>query len=419
MTQSSLMLVLKVLNTANIESGCSAHSVFDQNGGTIGYDKSCHWVIQDNRSNISSNHLKVFFYNNYYCVQVLGNNNISINDASITEKSGFIRLKTDDVILIGTIKLKVYLQDSSSLDLCKLDLEPLDIIGNNEDYLKKMIGDDGVRYKSNHTTNPHTIDDSVNLDPLIALDKKDNLTTLQNSQVDLLPIEVTQNKSDYSQNEAVNMNTNSNFMDLPNPNESHVSSEYIENAYVTISPLLREMNSNISLENSQDINDILTEIGKTLKASIEGLLTLQQSQNSLNDKHLRPIEDNPLRLGLDYSSTMNILFGDQKSPVHLSAPAAVSESLNNLLMHNNANKLAITAALTAILSAFSPQMLLSRFENYRRSYEIQDSNPAWAWSMYENYYRELTSTRQHGFEKLFWEVYAQAYDKALRDQDAK
>lgn len=173
------------------------------------------------------------------------------------------------------------------------------------------------------------------------------------------------------------------------------------------------------MQNSQDINDILTEVGKTIKTTVEGLLILQQTQHSLSDKHLRPIEDNPLRLNLDYPTTMEILFGNQKSPVHLAAPSAISESLSNLLLHNEANRIAIVSALTTILQAFSPKVLLERFENYRRSNENQEANGAWAWEMYENYYRELTSTRQQGFEKLFWEVYAQAYDKALRENSAK
>ena len=39
--------------------------------------------------------------------------------------------------------------------------------------------------------------------------------------------------------------------------------------------------------------------------------------------------------------------------------------------------------------------------------------------MYKSYYEELTSKRQYGFEKLFWEVYSQAYDKALREKQNK
>jgi len=34
--------------------------------------------------------------------------------------------------------------------------------------------------------------------------------------------------------------------------------------------------------------------------------------------------------------------------------------------------------------------------------------------MYNNYYEELTSNRQHGFEKLFNEVYQHTYDYEIR-----
>lgn len=90
-----------------------------------------------------------------------------------------------------------------------------------------------------------------------------------------------------------------------------------------------------------------------------------------------------------------------------------------MLIHNEANRIAIISALKAILDAFSPDVLLKRFENYRRSNEVKPSNNAWAWDMYKNYYEELTSKRQYGFEKLFWEVYSQAYDKALRDKQTE
>lgn len=63
------------------------------------------------------------------------------------------------------------------------------------------------------------------------------------------------------------------------------------------------------------------------QAAIKGLLSLQQQQNSLSDKHLRPLEDNPLRLDMDYATALNVMFAEGKSPVHLAAPAAIAESL--------------------------------------------------------------------------------------------
>ncbi len=81
-----------------------------------------------------------------------------------------------------------------------------------------------------------------------------------------------------------------------------------------------------------------------------------------------------------------------------------------------ANQQAIGAALDSILQAFSPQALLGRFEQYRRSGAPGTADEGWAWDMYQHYYRELTSARQQGFDKLFHQVYAQAYDQAVRQQ---
>lgn len=86
----------------------------------------------------------------------------------------------------------------------------------------------------------------------------------------------------------------------------------------------------LTLHNSQDADEFLEEAGRALQAAIKGLLSLQQQQNSLSDKHLRPLEDNPLRLDMDYPTALNVMFAEGKSPVHLAAPAAIAESLRNI-----------------------------------------------------------------------------------------
>ena len=121
-------------------------------------------------------------------------------------------------------------------------------------------------------------------------------------------------------------------------------------------------------------------------AAIKGLLDLQQQRNSLSDKHLRPLEDNPLRLNMDYATALDVMFAEGKSPVHLAAPAAVSESLRNVRHHEEANRAAIVESLRVLLDAFSPQNLLRRFVQYRRSHELrQPLDDAGAWQMYSHY----------------------------------
>lgn len=171
------------------------------------------------------------------------------------------------------------------------------------------------------------------------------------------------------------------------------------------------------MSNSDDADDFLEEAGRTLQAAIKGLLDLQQQRNSLSDKHLRPLEDNPLRLNMDYATALDVMFAEGKSPVHLAAPAAVSESLRNVRHHEEANRAAIVESLRVLLDAFSPQNLLRRFVQYRRSHELhQPLDDAGAWQMYSHYYEELASDRQQGFEMLFNEVYAQVYDRVLREK---
>lgn len=149
----------------------------------------------------------------------------------------------------------------------------------------------------------------------------------------------------------------------------------------------------------------------------QGVLDLQQRRNSLSDKHLRPLEDNPLRLNMDYTAALDVMFAEGKSPVHLAAPAAVGESLRNVRHHEEANRAAIVESLRVLLDAFSPQSLMRRFVQYRRSHELrQPLDDAGAWQMYSHYYDELASDRQQGFEMLFNEVYAQVYDRVLREK---
>ena len=422
----SFVLILSVKNVIDLESGKSRENVFNIDGGTIGSGANNHWILQDIKGSIPENQANIEWRDNAFCLQVIGKS-LLVNSATFTPKSGFIRLKDGDQIKCGLLKLSVAVTEK---DLSATEFDSLkkveDIVTENQDYLDEILKRKGNSYLVTSKNLADTVDQNIVKDPIIALHpSSNNIANLQvDENVEHLLSENHNLKNELKTSQLygdLKMRSQS-YIDLPilqnNDSEDEIS-PFMESAYVTISPLMREMDTKIKLIDSQEANDFLEEVGKTLKATVEGLLALQQEQNSLSDKHLRPIEDNPLRLNLDYSTTMEVLFGDQKSPVHLAAPAAVSESLHNLLIHNEANRLAIIAALGAILDAFSPQLLLQRFDNYRRSNEKQNGGGAWAWEMYKNYYAELTSKRQYGFEKLFWEVYSQAYDKALRDKQSK
>lgn len=206
------------------------------------------------------------------------------------------------------------------------------------------------------------------------------------------------------------------------PEQVELQSNHVGGTHLLTGPMLNGMGVDISYEHDMErMHALSRELGESLQACVKGLLDVhaqvQEGRFGVMNRNLQPIEDNPLRLGLSYEETMRTLYDGEQSLVHLSAPAAISESLKNVRAHNEAMQHATTEALCQILNAFSPDVLTRRFQNYKRSSDnVNQSEGEWAWNMYQNYYQELTSNRQRGFEKLFWEIFEQAYDKKIREK---
>lgn len=208
------------------------------------------------------------------------------------------------------------------------------------------------------------------------------------------------------------------------PLTERVSHGGVNQEHLVAAPIMDGLG--VKMDNANDVEQMhhfSQEIGASLQATIRGILALHNQVGSgrfgtLN-RNLQPIEDNPLRLGLSYEETLKTLYAKNKSAVHLSAPSAIEESLLNIQRHNEAMQQATGEALSQVLEAFSPQVLLRRFQHYRRSHELEDQDEAWAWKMYCHYYQELISERQQGFEKLFWEIFEQAYDRKIRDRSVE
>ncbi|CDH05270.1 Conserved hypothetical protein with FHA domain (probable component of SST VI cluster) [Xenorhabdus bovienii str. oregonense] len=412
-------LSLRVLNSEQLESGRSASCLFSAQGGTVGSSESHLWSVQDQQGNIHPSQFSVQWRDGAFCLQVLAEP-VQINNAALTSQSSLIRLQQGDQIKVGNLSIKIHISFSDADRVDPSTVSPESLVSSYSNPLDAMM-EGAIAQKAvfaDDNSIAPTIQHSFSDDPLKVLDSESLTTLKQQVEADdteqLLPPDHFQSPpfaNPISDNRGSVMDQE--FLDLPGITSERQYAD-MDVDHVAITPLMRGLDAQLPLHDSQQANDFLQEMGKTMKAAIEGLLALQREQHGLRDKQLRPIEDNPLRLNMDYDTTMQVMFSDQKSPVHLSAPAAVSESLHNLQLHYQANREAISAALDTMLEAFSPDQLLRRFSHYRRSNEVRNKDAAWAWEMYTNYYRELASSRQQGFEKLFREVYEQAYDRALR-----
>lgn len=368
-------LSLQVINGSELESGRAARCLFTQQGN-VGHGPECHWSVQDRQQSIPAQAFTVILHDGTFCLRPQ-TAQLWLNQAKVTATSDLIQLRQGDEIQIGRLMVRVHLNR-----------------GDIPHYDEEMATPETI------VTNRDMLTDTLPLSGIAAVRPSAPLS-----------------------DPASNGGINTPFMDLPpiyaSPGDRNddVSAAEMAQRHVAVTPLLRGLGGSLTMSNSDDADDFLEEAGRTLQAAIKGLLDLQQQRNSLSDKHLRPLEDNPLRLNMDYATALDVMFAEGKSPVHLAAPAAVSESLRNVRHHEEANRAAIVESLRVLLDAFSPQNLLRRFVQYRRSHELrQPLDDAGAWQMYSHYYEELASDRQQGFEMLFNEVYAQVYDRVLREK---
>ena len=420
-TNSPKVLQLKIRNTEALQSGNTRDHVFERLGGTLGINQNAEWQIQDLYKSVSAVHAQIEYNDSEYFIKPLGDK-LFINRSEISLNSKSVKLQHGDEIRVGNLVILVRIADSLEFLLDDpLDKSPEQIISMREISVNDMLKTDNPNEASYHFDDDLSASQANEvIDPLKAIEKdsQDELTRFYNSIPNNQQQVSTRTSSliDYNANAEQGNVLDNSFIDVPR----FESKLYDDNTFsmekinLSLVPFLRGLGIGLDISNTDEANLLLEELGETLKATVEGLLKLNHSKAVLKNKNLRPIEDNPLRLNQNYADTMDLLFSEQPCTVYLSAPAAVKESLENVAIHNQASEVATKFALSAMLDAFSPEQLTNRFEIYRNSRRVKEHDGTWFWNMYCSYYKELSSNRQQGFEKLFWEHYEQEYDRQLR-----
>ncbi|EJS4016959.1 type VI secretion system-associated FHA domain protein TagH [Vibrio parahaemolyticus] len=435
-------LTLSVSNVSALTSGCAAQMICYDALVVIGTDKSAHWHLDDNSHRIQAQHCQIECIDDAFCLTDLCSETY-VNGASAP--LGFkqsARLKSNDEFRIGSLLIKVgadlITEDKpESIDSLFDEINPSTRYEDNlkaahEHEAEPLAGLDALLAQPKEVTqSSNTLFDALN-------EKKEDLgfTPQSDSEFELsssitlkkqsvsketqltgafhhdtsLPGRLSSPLEAFMENSKDNYDT-SNWHAEVNQDENHLLA----------GPMMSGLGIALSEgQNMTEMHQLSYEIGESLQACVKGLLAVheQVSQGRFGalNRNLQPIEDNPLRLGLSYQETMNTMFDEAKSSVHLSPQAAICESLKHVRDHHDAMLHATSVALAQILEAFSPDVLLRRFSQYRRNHaQASQEASGWAWQMYSDYYQELISFRQQGFEKLYWEIFEQAYDRKIRE----
>lgn len=193
---------------------------------------------------------------------------------------------------------------------------PETIVTNRDMLTDTLLSTEGAPHYPGMTHRHQLADTVVNgfsTDPLQAL-QSESLITTGDPLSGIAAVRPSAPLSDPASNGGIN----TPFMDLPpiyaSPGDRNDDFPVAEMAqrHLAVTPLLRGLGGSLTVSNSDDADDFLEEAGRTLQAAIKGLLDLQQQRNSLSDKHLRPLEDNPLRLNMDYATALDVMFAEGK-----------------------------------------------------------------------------------------------------------
>ncbi|MDQ7729127.1 type VI secretion system-associated FHA domain protein TagH [Halomonas sp. SpR8] len=465
-------ITLVVTNSEQLEGRSTSSFVFHSSGGTLGSSLHDDWLLQDHSGRIRASHAEIIKIDGKFCLVDLSGHTFINRTTLPIGRHRKVALRDGDELLIGEYRLKVHFGDRHAWQPGVHSLATL--IDEDHDEVTTQgavwVTSGGETYSHDASKGDPmealggAMPGSIAHDPMVALDHEDTST---DAMEPLEAMSLSHHKQAYQvhayqgyeyqepahpkgrgqwqhqerHDEALSLpdirtpkgttTQRSSGMDERQINDLERSvGEQLEDrwqkpttqslGHVGADPLLRGLGLDLPFRDSEEQQAFLEEAGQTLRATIDGLRVLQQSQNDskypLRDRRLQPIEDNPLRLGQSYDETAATLFSAQRSPVHLSPPEAVAECLRHQGQHQAAVEEAIGHALGAILDAFSPEALLKRFHAYRGAGNRIEDEGGWAWEMYHYYYRELNSGRQQGFQKLFWEVFEQAYDQSVRRQ---
>ncbi len=450
------MLSLRITNPQVIVGGTYPHYNFDQQGGTIG-SQGTNWLLHDYAGKIQPLHAQILMIDNHYCLTDFSGNTFINGSTKGIGKNKIVRLSDGDKIRISnylitaTITNEVVDDYSYGDALHGLDMgeiiDPLavtdssNILIKETDYRDFLHGLNEPEIKEER--DPLNIMNATNDDrtleaELIPQDEEILITAASNSLTDYtattreafsLPvIKPTTGEYDMTPDEPDLLDSRYDdkkpdwYADVDSSKAGQPTNSRLPN-HIAAMPLLKGMEVTLGELDSNKAHDFLREAGETIKATIEGIMKIYQnsydignaSTISLLSRNLQPIEDNPLKLKQDYKHTVQTMFSDERSYVHLSPPKAVEESLNQIAIHQQAMLDAIQASLKELLAAFSPDVLSKRFARYASKPHNEDKKGSdWSWVMYAHYYNELISSRQQGFEKLFWEVFEQTYDKSMR-----
>ncbi len=420
---------------------------FTQRGGLIGSGDDNTWQLESASKPLDETIARVVVIDDHFTIEAVADTSIKVNGARAPLPKGRpIILSDKDSLLFNDLSIQVQIGSFEGQGATKTS-NFVDMVNGAESADETLIADGAVF----HEERVERIDHTEVLDPLSAMDTAKGAPTSADPLAAFKPLRGGDDRiADFAEAGPAGevMTTAPDHSDMhfaSMPTKNVVTDEYgFEDMssdaggtgrdiqavtlevdtpvdHIALRPLARRLGVPLGDLTTQQADRMLGDIGAAMRNAIEGLTKIYKQRPKghgnfpVATMHMHAVEDNPLRFARDTDTAMHTLFA-KRGPVHLSAPAAVKESMDHLLAHQAATEQAVDTALESVLKSLRPKALERRFASYDHDDipEDREAYDAWCWRMYKAYFSELKSERQQGLRLLFWDMFEHEYSSQMR-----
>ena len=349
---------------------------FKKAGGTIGRSPNADWYVADNKRQLSNIHASISFDEQQYFITDSSTNGTYFDGQETSLNTGELHpISHGDVYELGFIKIRARILQAptnyaSPKPANNVALDPLANHGTDQNpSVFDMIPDDS--FLSNTP-----IEELLNSDEEIILKQVEENVPSQSIMDDALLKEqfISPVLDDDIINEEIELEAQA-FKAQPKPKTHASTKRQTAQPTQTETDVISEGNEaylaalskglGIELNNLEDPEQTLFEIGAALRSSVNGIQQLLRTRTELKNKltanatTIQAQGNNPIKFSHDVNDALNVII--HHKPGYLQGIEAISQSCKDI----QANQLAIHDAcqhtLDALIDKLSPQTLIYRF----------------------------------------------------------
>lgn len=168
-----------------------------------------------------------------------------------------------------------------------------------------------------------------------------------------------------------------------------------------------------------DVNKAMHDYGMLFRTVVQGMMEVLMARTSLKSEFrmplttIRPVENNPLKFSPSVDDALYNLFVAQGRG-YLDPVNAIQEGFDDIKNHQMAMMAGMQAAFKELLEIFHPDKFDSTDKGGMRASLMSVNRKSRAWDAFGEFYARTARDTDGGFQNLFGENFALAYEDQIR-----